>query len=115
VRAGAPTVIGPTDGAGAIITKTSDQVRCNCDRTHVRDLHERFRPRPGAAVGEIAGVLNVVNAQLVALTADALASGAWTGPGIHSPAQWLAWQTGICPNVPATWSVSPVDGPTSHT
>ena len=50
-----------------------------------------------AAVAEVCGVLNAAHARLVALVADALATDAWHGWGIHSPAQWVAWQTGLSP------------------
>jgi hypothetical protein len=49
------------------------------------------------AVAEVCGVLNVAHARLVSLVADALATDAWHGWGIHSPAQWVAWQTGLSP------------------
>ena len=49
------------------------------------------------AVAEVCGVLNAAHARLVALVADALAADAWQGWGIHSPAQWVAWQTGLSP------------------
>ena len=50
-----------------------------------------------AAVAEVCGVLNAAHARLVSLVADALATDAWHGWGIHSPAQWVAWQTGLSP------------------
>src|SRR3990170_689193 len=46
-------------------------------------------------LAEAAGVLNVANAQMVALVAEALGSGEWEGEGIRSPAHWLAWQAGM--------------------
>jgi hypothetical protein len=45
----------------------------------------------------LAGHLNVVNANLVEVVADALASDDWVGPGIHSATQWVAWKTGVSP------------------
>lgn len=42
-----------------------------------------------------AGVRNAADGQLVALTTRALAEDFWQGSGIHSPVQWLMWQTGI--------------------
>jgi hypothetical protein len=50
-----------------------------------------------AEVAEVCGVLNVAHARLVSLVAEALATDAWQGWGIHSPAQWVAWQTGLSP------------------
>jgi len=46
-------------------------------------------------IAEIAGSLNVLNSRLVEVTERALAHGEWIGHGIHSPAQWLAWQAGL--------------------
>ena len=42
-----------------------------------------------------AGVLNVANAQLIEIIAEALDTQQWQGEGIHSPAHWLVWQAGI--------------------
>ena len=50
-----------------------------------------------AAVAEVCGALNAAHARLVSLVADALTTGAWQGWGIHSPVQWVAWQTGLSP------------------
>lgn len=42
-----------------------------------------------------AGVRNVADARLVELLARALIDGRWHGDGIHTPAQWLMWKTGV--------------------
>jgi hypothetical protein len=44
-----------------------------------------------------AGVLNVANAHLIEIVAEALETKQWQGEGIHSPAHWLAWQAGVSP------------------
>jgi HNH endonuclease len=46
---------------------------------------------------EVCGHLNVLHAQLVALAAEALETGAWQGWGVKSLAHWLTWQAGISP------------------
>jgi hypothetical protein len=51
------------------------------------DLEERLRT--------VCGHLNVLNAQLVELAAEALATGSWHGAGVKSLAHWLTWQVGI--------------------
>ena len=43
------------------------------------------------------GQLNVLNAQLVALAAEALETGSWHGCGVKSLGHWLTWQAGISP------------------
>ena len=48
-------------------------------------------------IAEIAGALNLTNARLVAVMAEALTDNAWSGPGLHSPAQWLALKSGVSP------------------
>ena len=53
------------------------------------DIEERLRT--------VCGHLNVLNAQLVELAAEALATGAWQGWGVRSLAHWLTWQAGISP------------------
>ena len=53
------------------------------------DIEERLRT--------VCGHLNVLNAQLVELTAEALKTGAWQGWGVRSLAHWLTWQAGISP------------------
>jgi len=45
-------------------------------------------------MAEIAGQLNVLNAELVTLIAGAISDNSWSGHGIHSPAQWLTIQLG---------------------
>ena len=53
------------------------------------DIEERLRT--------VCGHLNVLNAQLVELAAEALATGAWQGWGVRSLQHWLTWQAGISP------------------
>ena len=53
-------------------------------------LEERLRA--------VCGHLNVLNAQLVALAAEALEKGTWEGMGIRSLSHWLCWQAGISPS-----------------
>jgi Domain of unknown function (DUF222) len=54
---------------------------------------------PDASIEErlraVCGHLNVLNAELVALAAEALETGAWEGQGIRSLSHWLCWQAGI--------------------
>jgi len=45
-------------------------------------------------MAEIAGQLNMLNAELVTLIASALNDNTWSGIGIHTPAQWLTIQLG---------------------
>ena len=54
------------------------------------DIEERLRA--------VCGHLNVLNAQLVELAAEALATGSWQGWGVRSLAHWLTWQAGISPH-----------------
>ncbi len=66
----------------------------------VSSIVERNDPEPfdpDARVCEIAGILNVANAQLVAVMQQVLSDELWQGPGVHTPAQWLAWKAGISP------------------
>ena len=51
------------------------------------DIEERLRT--------VCGHLNVLNAQLVELAAEALETGSWQGAGVKSLAHWLTWQAGI--------------------
>ena len=51
------------------------------------DIEERLRT--------VCGHLNVLNAQLVELAAEALETGSWHGCGVKSLAHWLTWQAGI--------------------
>ena len=53
------------------------------------DIEERLRT--------VCGHLNVLNAQLVELAAEAMATGAWQGWGVRSLQHWLTWQAGISP------------------
>ena len=45
-------------------------------------------------IAEIAGQLNVLNAELVSLIAGVISDNSWSGHGIHSPAQWLTIELG---------------------
>ncbi len=51
-----------------------------------------------ARVASVAGVLHASHARLVELTAEALEGDLWCQAGVHSPAQWLAWQVGVSPS-----------------
>ena len=46
-------------------------------------------------LADIAGALNIAHGRLVDLTILTLAEGHHVGPGLHTPAQYLAWRTGI--------------------
>ncbi|MCU1388258.1 MAG: hypothetical protein JWL72_1596 [Ilumatobacteraceae bacterium] len=48
-------------------------------------------------VAVVCGHLNALHTRLVDVVADVIATRAWEGAGIHSPAQWLAWQSGLSP------------------
>jgi hypothetical protein len=48
-----------------------------------------------ARVAEVAGVIHGGFAALVDLAGTALDEKLWQGWGIHSPAQWLAWKSGL--------------------
>ena len=48
-------------------------------------------------LASVCGHLNVLHARLVSLMRTALETEAWFGVGINTPAQWLAWQTGLSP------------------
>lgn len=49
-------------------------------------------------LADVAGILNAQHARLVEIVARALETGEWSGSGIHSPTQWLAWRTGLSPH-----------------
>ena len=61
--------------------------------TELETIQHRLQDR----ITQVCGHLNVLHAELVALTAESLATGAWCGEGIVSPQHWLAWQTGVSP------------------
>ena len=46
-------------------------------------------------LADLCGHRNTLDALLVRLVAEALETGAWEMPGIHSPAHWLAWKAGL--------------------
>lgn len=50
-----------------------------------------------AELAVVCGHLNVLNAELVSITRQALATDAWQGEGVRSIEHWLAWQAGISP------------------
>lgn len=64
-------------------------------------MEERRRePKSSELMAEIAhvcGVLNATTGHLVGLLAQVLESGCWQVSGVHSPAQWVAWQCGVSP------------------
>jgi hypothetical protein len=50
-----------------------------------------------AHIADAAGALNLANARLVALMEEVLTDEVWSGPGIHSPTQWLSYRAGVSP------------------
>ncbi len=48
-------------------------------------------------LAQLTGVLNAVHGKIVTVMARALTEDLWPGYGIHSPAHWLAWKTGMSP------------------
>ncbi len=50
-----------------------------------------------AAVADVCGIINAQHARLVELVSQVLEHNLWTGDGLRSPAQWVAWQTGLSP------------------
>lgn len=48
-------------------------------------------------IARTCGVLNAATGRLVSLLARVLEMGTWQVAGIHSPAQWVAWQCGVLP------------------
>ena len=58
---------------------------------------ETMQHRIEARIAQVCGHLNVLHAELVALTAESLTARSWCGEGIVSAAQWVAWQTGVSP------------------
>ena len=73
-----------------------------------------------AEVASVCGVINAAAARLVELIAAVLATGAWEGAGILSPAHWVGGSAGWgrggpggwCP-WPAGWASCPPPGPPS--
>ena len=61
--------------------------------TELETVQHRIETR----IAQVCGHLNVLHAELVALTAESLTAKAWCGEGIVSAAQWVAWQTGVSP------------------
>lgn len=61
---------------------------------------ENFDERYDEITGQIAqvmGVINAANGELVDLLGHAQDEGLWDVCGIHSPGQWVGWQTGMAP------------------
>ncbi len=48
-----------------------------------------------AQVAETVGRINQGHVELVAIAAEAKATGAWAGPGLRSLGHWLTWQAGV--------------------
>jgi hypothetical protein len=46
---------------------------------------------------DVCGQLNLLHAELVALTAEALETTCWQGHGVKSLTHWLTWQAGLSP------------------
>ena len=51
--------------------------------------------RVQARLAQVCGQVNALHGELVELVGEALELGLWGQDGVHSPAQWLAWQTGL--------------------
>ena len=62
-------------------------------KTELETIQERLETR----IAQVCGHLNVLHAELVALTVESLASKAWCGEGVISAPHWVAWQTGLSP------------------
>lgn len=56
---------------------------------------ERAAAELSERIGEIVGRLNMANAELVEVIAQADATEAWAGPGIRNLEHWLTWQAGV--------------------
>lgn len=48
-------------------------------------------------LSELVGLLNATHGRIVEIVGSALDQDLWQGWGIHSPAHWLAWKTGMSP------------------
>ena len=79
------------------IEQTFDSMACMSDGVATLEREGTPPVDPDAEVCEIAGILNVANARLVAVVETVLADDSWQGPGVHTPAQWLACKAGISP------------------
>ena len=60
-------------------------------------VFEATQRRLEGELAEVCGHLNVLHERMVSITREALATEAWSGAGINTPVQWLAWQTGLSP------------------
>ena len=83
--------VGVRLGAGArLMFDTNRCTLCGVDipplEAHQRHLTKR--------IATICGHRNVADAQLVAVVAEAIETGAWFMAGIKSPEHFVAWQTG---------------------
>jgi len=54
------------------------------------DIEDRLR--------DVCGTLNLAQAHLVEVVAEAFETGAWQVDGIRTPAHWVAWQAGLSPS-----------------
>lgn len=63
--------------------------------TDIGDAGARHPVDVESVLADVAGVLNVQHARLSRIVERALVDDEWQGEGIHSPAQWLAWQSGL--------------------
>ena len=78
------------DGVASVIEQVYDSGMSLVDTERAqRVLEDRL--------ADVCGQLNVHHAALVTIAAEALETGGWQGGGIHSPAHWLAWKTGLSP------------------
>jgi hypothetical protein len=69
----------------------------SCTRTS-HPVHREAAPSVAdfdAALADLAGVLNATTARLVGLVERALEAGVTSEAGMKTPAQWLAWKTGM--------------------
>ena len=80
-----------------LVLHRSTNVCMVCGMGEVVELEPRTDPEVDIEVRlrEVCGHLNVLNAQLVELAAEALATGSWAGWGVKSLSHWLTWQAGI--------------------
>ncbi len=77
--------------------RVADWVEQVYDTGMVMTELETVQHRIETRIAQVCGHLNVLHAELVALTAESLTTQAWCGQGIISAAQWVAWQTGVSP------------------
>ena len=58
---------------------------------------ERIAAAADERIAELVGNINAATAELVSVIRDVLATDAWCGAGLRSPAHWLAWRAGLSP------------------